>query len=111
MSASGEKQNSRIGSLDVLRSFAILCVILTHVTEYTYPINGALADHTLQSRVLALGLHTAGRLGVPIFFFLTGYLLLDRDYTGSKAVEFWKSHLLPLILTSEVWGVYTMSIR
>lgn len=104
VNGSGEKTNSRIESLDLLRSFAIFCVILTHVTEYTYPINGYLSHRSVYSRLLALGLHTFGRLGVPIFFFLTGYLLLDRDYSGTKAVKFWKSHLLPMIITSEIWG-------
>lgn len=43
---------------------------------------------------------------MPIFFAITGYLLLDRDYsTDQKILSFYKHNLLPLILTSEIWIV------
>jgi surface polysaccharide O-acyltransferase-like enzyme len=101
----GNSGKKRIASLDVLRTFAIFCVLLTHVTECTYPLNEELMQFSLLQRCFALGLHIIGRLGVPIFFFLTGYLLLDRKYNSDNVVPFWKTHLLPLVITSEIWGI------
>ena len=49
---------------------------------------------------------TFGRIGVPLFFMLSGYLLLDRDYSSSdKIFAFYKHNLIPLVITSEIWIV------
>lgn len=68
-----EKKINRVIWLDFARAFAIICVIITHVTERVYTMN---ADWMLQAsigtRVYAYFLFTLGRLGVPIFLFLTG---------------------------------------
>ena len=96
---------NRKTSLDVIRTLAIALVILNHVVEktYTYTVSG-MQDIGSSSQLLAMGLFTLARQGVPLFLFLTGYLLLPRSYEG-KVLHFWKSHLLPLIITWEVWIV------
>ena len=59
----------------------------------------------MQSRMFAFSAFTVGRLGVPIFMFITGYLLLDRDYDDKAIINFWKRNLLPLLATTEIWIV------
>ncbi|EFB76446.1 hypothetical protein SUBVAR_05365 [Subdoligranulum variabile DSM 15176] len=46
---------------------------------------------------------TFGRLGVPFFMLLTGYLLFSRAYTYDQTIHFYKKNLLPLIITWEIW--------
>ena len=74
-----DRQTDRILWLDNARAFAILAVIFVHATENIYTMN---ADHltgeNVISMVFAILGFTFGRLGVPLFLFLTGYLLLDR---------------------------------
>jgi peptidoglycan/LPS O-acetylase OafA/YrhL len=70
------KSQERIIQLDYIRAFAILCVIITHVTEMVYTLNSAaLIQETVNNRVFSVSMFTVGRLGVPLFFFLTGFLM------------------------------------
>lgn len=71
-----DKNIKRIIFLDYIRSFAILCVLLMHTTERVYTLNAmTLAQESMHSRIFSVSLFTVGRLGVPIFFFLTGFLM------------------------------------
>ena len=73
--------SNRISWLDYARTFAILCVIVVHSTESIYPINAdTMAMLPFVKKIIVISLFTFGRLGVPVFLFLTGYLLLDRTY-------------------------------
>ncbi len=95
----------RILWLDFVRSFAILSVVLMHCTDRIYNMES--------DDILSLGVFSAvfsdicsalGRLGVPLFLMLTGYLLLDRDYSSSEKIfAFYKHNLLPLVITCEAW--------
>lgn len=43
---------------------------------------------------------------MPLFLFLSGYLLLGRDYSKAENVwKFWKNKFVPLLLTFEIWTV------
>lgn len=95
----------RIASLDLVRSLAIVFVVITHVSELCY---GALSVEFMTSALLrtqlcAIVLHTIGRLGVPLFLFLSGYLLLDRSYSTEETLAFWKRTLPGMILSTEIW--------
>ena len=96
----------RIVSLDLIRSIAIFLVVLTHASDKSYAYFSLDIIPKLSSihRIFAVILHILGRSGVPLFLFLTGYLLIDRDYENNKAVDFWKKHLIPLIITSSILG-------
>lgn len=72
---------ARIQWIDLLRCIAICCVLLTHATERVYTFNIESMTPISASVVFAFTLFSIGRLGVPIFFMITGYLLLDRSYT------------------------------
>ncbi len=97
----------RILWLDYARAFAIVTVLIAHSVEYAYALN---VKDTLKlgtvSFVIKLAAVVVGRLGVPIFLMLSGYLLLDRDYSTSEKIKaFYKNKLLPLVITSEAWVV------
>lgn len=83
---------------------AIICVVITHTTEAVYQMNAEnLMKYSLHRRIFAITMFTGGRLGVPIFLFLTGYLLLDRPYYGERYRTFLKEKCLGLLLTTEIW--------
>ncbi len=64
------------------------------------------------SFLFALTTFTLGRMGVPLFLFLTGYLLLDRDYDISRIYHFWRKNWLALLVTMEIWIIlYNVFLR
>lgn len=97
-------QTKRILWIDNIRALATTFVVLCHVTESIYSLNtegmDMLAD---EQQVIALSMFTLGRLGVPMFFFLSGYLLLDSEYDGNKTKNFYRKRLLPLLCATEIW--------
>lgn len=94
----------RIASIDFARALAIIFVILTHVTESTYDLGGNyLVTAPIHNTIAGLAFHSLGRMGVPIFFFLSGYLLLDRNYDHDKMLRFYKRNMLGLFRVTEVW--------
>lgn len=43
---------------------------------------------------------------MPLFLAISGYLLLDRDYSSAdKIFKFYKHNLLPIVITTEIWNV------
>jgi surface polysaccharide O-acyltransferase-like enzyme len=94
--------------VDNVRCFAIVCVVLCHCTEGIYSINNLnfISGLSFQSRLFAFLSFTCGRLGVPMFLFMTGYLLLDRTYNDEEIKSFWKKNFIPLLLTTEVWILF-----
>ena len=97
---------NRIEWIDLARTFAILSVITVHSVERAYTFNlESMTSVPANVRVVCFILFTVGRLGVPLFFFITGYLLLDRNYADEDCFRFWKKNLLALLLTTEIWIV------
>lgn len=98
------KENNRVLWIDIIRSFAIICVVMCHVTEIVYPLNMDYIVHiSFREKLLAFTLFTFGRLGVPFFLFISGYLLLDRSYKDQGIQLFWKKNLLRLFISVEIW--------
>ena len=85
--------NSRNINLDLARSFAICSIVLCHCTEFTYQLTQeSWSTSSTLSQYVRTILFTLGRLGVPIFLMLSGFLLLQRhkmnnfdDYKGTSA--------------------------
>ena len=74
-------RKDRIFYLDELRAIAILLVLLAHTIQY-FPVNmNYLTSPTLLS-YLAIS-----RMGVPLFFMLSGALLLNREYSISQFIK------------------------
>lgn len=95
----------RVAWLDTVRALAIVLVICNHSIERAYAL-GSLEEmlgYALHSRLIALSFFTLARLGVPLFFFLSGYLLLDRDYDAAATKRYFKRNVLGLLVTTEIW--------
>lgn len=90
--------------IDYTRVIAALCVILCHCTESIYNMNiEILMGYSTLSRLFCLFSFTIGRLGVPLFLMISGYLLLDREYSAEKTKQFYRRNLLKLLCITELW--------
>ncbi len=99
-----EKNKERLDWLDLVRSAAILFVVLCHVAEINlFYSNINVGTSSLLFQLTAFTLFTFGRLGVPLFLFISGYLLLPRQYDDQKCFRFWKRNLLTLFILTEIW--------
>lgn len=105
--------NKRISWLDNARAFAILSVVFVHATENIYIMKVEyLNSISLPSMLFAHIGFTFGRLGVPIFLFLTGYLLLDRKFELNDCYKFWHKNWKSLLITTEIWIIiYDVFLR
>ena len=98
-------RKERIVWIDLLRIIAILLVVLCHSSEegiYILSLDSVLAMQ-FRSRLFSFTCFTLGRLGVPIFLLISGYLLLDREYDTDKMKQFYKNNWLHLILCTMIW--------
>lgn len=96
--------NRRIQWLDTARTCAIILVVLCHVTTNVYPIfRDNILNYSNFSQLFGFLTFTLGRIGVPVFLFISGYLLLSRTYDANSSLKFWKYNLFPLFLASEIW--------
>lgn len=89
--------------IDFARVFAILCVILCHSISRAYISDGKLMNQPLNIKIGVLTVFTIGRLGVPIFMMISGYLLLDREYNEKTTIKFWFNNCLNLFITVAIW--------
>lgn len=88
--------------IDTVRVFAIIGVIICHTTVMVYD-GSDLGD--MGSRMIIFLCYTFGRLGVPLFLLITGYLLLDRDYNEEVIKRFWTRKWLNLLAVTGIWFV------
>ena len=95
----------RLYALDLIRALAIFSVIACHALEHALPASfNVLAEISPVKFVAYFAVLLFGRLGVPLFLFLTGYLLLNKKYDDQMAIRnFYKRNLLPLLLCWELW--------
>ena len=101
-----EKEKARLEWIDLLRVIAICCAVLCHATEGVYPLNyDMMAGVELPSRIFIFTAFTFGRMGVPLFLMISGYLLLDREYPREAIQKFWKRNWLHLTICTEIWFI------
>lgn len=95
----------RVAWLDYARTLAIISVVVVHSLEMVYKLDfNEMMEIGNVSIIFYDVLMTFGRIGVPLFLALTGYLHLDKDFSsGDKIISFYKKNLLPLWITTEVW--------
>lgn len=98
--------------IDLARAVAILTVIYIHATDGIYIISsGAISNLSIYSRVFEFISIFIGRMGVPLFLMITGYLLLDRIYDNDRIRKFWKKGW-NLVVVTIVWSaVYVIFLR
>ena len=94
--------SSRDVTLDIVRVLATILVVEIHVFEIGY---GTAPGSEIGSILLAVS-HVVGRLGVPMFFILSGYLVMAKDYSNSESVgKFYREKVPALLATSTFWAV------
>ncbi len=101
------EQVFRVEGLDGVRAAAIVLIVIDHVIEIVCAFHNPDAfSHMHSSARFALFFaFTAGRLGVDLFFFLTGYLLLPRVFDQAATQKFYRRNFLSLLATWELWIV------
>ena len=89
--------------LDLLRCLAMVLVVSLHTIA---PILGDVELYQTGVWRLCMGLDTINRMGVPLFFMLSGCLILNHSATRSIG-SFYQKHLLRLLVPLIVWnGIY-----
>ena len=89
-------RKDRIFYLDEIRALAILLVLLAHTIK-NFPVNiNYLTSPTLLSYL------TISRMGVPLFFMLSGALLIGKDYSLS---EFFKKRFARVLIPAVFWYI------
>lgn len=98
---------ARLPWADLVRAAAIVCVVLCHAAEATFQFiyPDIMVQCSALTQLLAYAAMAVGRMGVPLFLFLSGWFLLARQYDTPGALLFWKRHLPGLVLTAEIWLV------
>ena len=112
MTAAKLTKSNRIEGLDIIRTLAILFVVLIHGVPPDFQEPGYMNNLSGFSAVFHFTCFSIGRLGVPLFLCLSGYLLLSRNYDEAQTRKFYKRNFLSLLLTWEIWIVindYAMS--
>ena len=104
---------NRVEWIDFVRAIAILTVLYIHATDGIYIISSdAIMNFTLFSRIFQYASLFIGRIGVPFFLMITGYLLLDRSYDDSKVRKFWAHNCKNLVIVTVIWSiVYVLALQ
>lgn len=95
----------RIQWVDCARAIAIIAVIVCYCSEAAYPFSlEGIQSLSTPNELIAFATFSFGRIGVPFFLFMTGFLMLDRHYDAG-CIKFWRTKLLKLLLCSEAWTI------
>lgn len=101
-----DSKSTRIQWIDLTRALAIFFVVLCHTITPAYLL---IPDFTValsqKSQLYSLCMFTIGRLGVPLFLMISGYLLLDRTYNKESTIRFWKNNWFHLLICTELWWI------
>lgn len=101
------KYSKRYDWIDLARTAAVILVVLNHCTETVYTLTPDFMNRrSVFSRLFALSGFTLGRLGVPLFLMISGFLLLDRTYDPTEICRFWKKNLLHLYICTVLWFTF-----
>lgn len=93
--------SQRSVAIDFLRVVAIVAVVCVHSLPVPIISGGW--------RIFAsAAIGSLSKIGVPLFLIITGYLMLDRDYSGPKLKRFLKHNYLPLLVSFESWACVAM---
>lgn len=96
-------KKKRILFIDHIRALAILMVIMCHVIDVNCLFWLGYQEMSGARQIIIYTLLIFGRCGVPLFLMITGYLLLDRDYSHGKWKSFYLHKWLHLFLLTEIW--------
>lgn len=94
--------SQRSVAIDFLRVIAIVAVVCVH--SLSVPIISGGGWRIFASAAIG----SLSKIGVPLFLIITGYLMLDRDYSGPKLKRFLQHNYLPLLVSFEAWACIAM---
>ena len=105
---------------DYLRIISMFLVVICHSLVVAYPYSAG-AGSKAQSfvmlsnfdKVFSSIMAVGGRLGVPFFFLLSGYFLINRfQLTEIGILTFYRKRFFRLLLTFELWMIlYEIFVR
>lgn len=98
-----ENAKKRIFYFDELRALAILFVILCHTTTIYRPYYYNFSAMSIPSI-----LNMLGWVGVPLFFMISGALLLNRDYSLK---DFFKRRFARILIPFIFWIIITLILE
>jgi len=90
-------------SFDVMRVIAMFMVITIHVSNIYSRSYGVISDW---SYLFSLIYNTITRVSVPIFFMISGALLLDKKFNKKKYIERIKRFLIVIIVWDLVYLIW-----
>lgn len=93
--------NQRIRYLDFLRCLAIFFVVILHSITPTLVNTGL---YSCTTWYLCMGIDPFDRTGVPLFFMISGFLLLSRSST-ERVGDFYKHNIPKLVIPLTVWSL------
>lgn len=85
-------------TFDVLRVIAMIMVIIVHVSNLYSRYYGLISN---SSYLLSLTFNTISRISVPLFFMISGALLLDRSFNKDKYIK----RILRFLIVIVVWDI------
>lgn len=85
-------------SFDILRVIAMTMVIIIHVSNI-YSRSYLLIEN--ESYLVSIIFNTISRISVPLFFMISGALLLDRNFNTKKYIQ----RLLKFVMLIAVWDI------
>ena len=94
-------KNRKYFYLDLLRLFAILCVIMLHIIMPFWENTQLFGTRIWH---ITNVVNTVSRTGVPLFFMVSGFLLLDNPKT-LEFVHFYKRRMSKIVVPFFVWNV------
>lgn len=95
---------SRSTKLDYIRCLAILLVVVCHCNERLY---GKITAPQLRITLPYSFFFALGRMGVPLFLFLTGSLVLSKLVKGNDDVaSFYRRKLFPLAVSAFLCTIF-----
>ena len=103
---------TRIKWIDLARVIAILTVLYIHANDGIFIISSdSIINLTIYSRFFDYVSIFIGRIGVPFFLMITGYLLLHRSYDDKRTQKFWVKNCKHLIIITIIWSIiYAITI-
>lgn len=90
-----DEMKKRLIGLDIAKSVAIFCVIIIHYSFYSQLYSNNLIGN-------AVTVFTV--IGVPIFFMVNGYLLMNSSFSMNKHIR----KTIKMFVVLEVWKVLTL---
>ena len=91
-------KKTREYSFDILRAISMVMVIIIHVSNVYCRKYGLISSN---SYVFSLIFNTISRVSVPIFFMISGALLLNRNFDKSKYIN----RIIKFIILIVAWDI------